>query len=65
MATLNLRGVPDELARVIKATAASEGKKLVPFIIEVIERDIKRGGSTAAPAKETKRSKRQLADVPE
>jgi hypothetical protein len=61
MAVLNLRGIPDELARQVKATAASEGKKLVPFVIEVLERDMRRGGWTApkpAVEKEGKRRKK-------
>ena len=48
MAVLNLRGIPTELARMIKATAASEGKTLVEFATDVFERDIRRGGWTAA-----------------
>lgn len=47
MAVFNLRGVRDDLARAVKATAASEGKTLVEFITDVFERDIKRGGWTA------------------
>lgn len=47
MAVLNLRGIPDELARMVKATAASEGKTLVEFATELFERDVRRGGWTA------------------
>ena len=47
MAVFNLRGIRDDLARMVKATAASEGKTLVEFITDVFERDIKRGGWTA------------------
>ena len=47
MAVFNLRGVPDELARLVKATAASEGKTLTQFVIDILERDVKRGGWTA------------------
>ena len=47
MAVFNLRGIRDDLARMVKATAASEGKTLVEFITDVFERDIKRGGWTS------------------
>lgn len=50
MAVLNIRGVPDDLHRAVKSTAASEGKKIPVFVIEVLERDLRlrRGGWTAA-----------------
>ena len=47
MAVINLRGIRDDMARMVKATAASEGKTLVEFVTDVFERDIKRGGWTA------------------
>ena len=50
MAVLNLRGIPDELARMVKATAASEGKTLVEFTVELYEGAVRRGGWTAAKA---------------
>lgn len=48
MAVINLRNVPEELARAVKATAASEGITLRDFILGILERDIRRGGWTAA-----------------
>lgn len=49
MAVLNLRGVPEDLARLVKATAASEGKTIPQFVTEILEQNVKRGGWTAAP----------------
>ena len=71
MAVFNLRGIPDELARMVKATAASEGKTLTQFVIDIVERDVRRGGWTAPKAvpdasdSEGKRRKRKSADVQE
>ena len=48
MAVINLRNVPEELARAVKATAASEGQTQREFILGILERDIRRGGWTAA-----------------
>src|SRR5271170_3075942 len=48
MAVLNLRGIPDELARLVKATAASEGKTIPQFVADVLEQNVRRGGWTAA-----------------
>lgn len=47
MAVINLRNVPEELARAVKATAASEGITQRDFILGILERDIKRGGWTS------------------
>ena len=49
MGQLNLRGVDDELIRLVKATAASEGMTIPQFVCGVLERDLKRGGWTAPP----------------
>ena len=38
MAVFNLRGVRDDLARAVKATAASEGKTLVEFTAQTYTR---------------------------
>jgi hypothetical protein len=62
MAVINLRGIPDELARQVKATAASEGKTIIQFVADILERDMKRGGWTAAPVVETKRRKKKDVD---
>ena len=48
MAVFNLRGIRDDLARMVKATAASEGKTLVEFTVELYEGAVRRGGWTAA-----------------
>ena len=51
-----------------KATAASEGKTLTQFVIDIVERDVRRGGWTApkptpdASDSEGKRRKRKSAD---
>ena len=50
MAVFNLRGIRDDLARMVKATAASEGKTLVEFTVELYEGAVRRGGWTAAKA---------------
>ena len=47
MAVFNLRGIRDDLARMVKATAASEGKTLVEFTVELYEGAVRRGGWTA------------------
>jgi hypothetical protein len=57
MAVFNLRGVPEEFARQVKATAAIEGVTLVQFVIDRLERDRKNGGWTSATVKEPKRQK--------
>ena len=51
MAVFNLRGIRDDLARMVKATAASEGKTLVEFTVELYEGAVRRGGWTAAEKK--------------
>lgn len=51
MAVFNLRGIPDDLAREVKATAASEGKTLVEFATDIFKLGIKSGGWTAAAKK--------------
>ena len=48
MAVFNLRGIRDDLARMVKATAASEGKTLVEFTVELYEGAVRRGGWPAA-----------------
>ena len=58
MAVLNLRGIPDDLARQVKATAVSEGKTLVQFVTDILDRDMRRGGWTAVPAVAAKDKKR-------
>jgi transposase-like protein len=57
-----LRGIPDKLARQVKATAASEGQTLVEFVTTVLERDVKRGGWTASK-KETNGSQASVSEV--
>ena len=57
MAVFNLRGVSEEFARQVKATAAIEGVTLVQFVIDRLERDRKNGGWTSATVKEPKRQK--------
>jgi plasmid stability protein len=49
MTVLSVRNVPDELMRTVKATAASEGLTLRAFVLNVLERGVKRGGWTTAP----------------
>jgi len=39
---LQVRGVPDEARRVLKARAASRGKSLNAYLLEVIEREVSR-----------------------
>ena len=56
MATFNLRGLPDEIARQAKATAASEGKTIVEFMVDVLERDRSRGGWVAVVQKDESES---------
>ena len=58
MAVFNLRGIPDELARQVKATAASEGKTLVQFVLDILERDMRRGGWTAPKSEESPEPKK-------
>ena len=63
---LNLRGMDDELARAIKATAASEGITMKDFVVGILKRDIQRGGWTAPAAVEKKpaaRGKKAVAVV--
>jgi hypothetical protein len=63
---LNLRGVDDELARTIKATAASEGITMKDFVVGILKRDIQRGGWTAPATVEKKpaaRGKKAVAVV--
>ena len=59
MAVFNLRGIPDELARQVKATAASEGKTLVQFVLDTLERDMRRGGWTAPKSEESAEPKKK------
>jgi hypothetical protein len=64
MAVMSLRNVPDDLQRRVKATAASEGLTLREFVLGMLERDMKRGGWTAAPEKR-ELGKTALPAVPE
>ena len=56
MAVFNLRGIRDDLARMVKATAASEGKTLVEFTVELYEGAVRRGGWTAVKPLESAES---------
>lgn len=65
MAVINLRDVPDDLARMVKATAASEGLTLREFVLGVLERDMRRGGWTAGKAPDVKTDLPVLPPVPD
>ena len=49
---LNIRNVSDGLVYSLKAMALSERVTLREFVIGILERDVKRGGETVAPAEE-------------
>lgn len=39
MAVLNLRGVPELLARRLKSEAAAQGKTLVAYVVEILNKE--------------------------
>jgi hypothetical protein len=43
MGQLNLRGVDDELIRLVKARAATEGMTIPQYVCGALERDLKQG----------------------
>ena len=51
MGVINLREIPDELARLVKATAASGGMSLQEFVLGILGRDVKRGRWTGGREK--------------
>ena len=43
MATLNLRGVPDELRNQFKAACALQGKTITEVMIELMKKEVAKG----------------------
>lgn len=43
MATINLRGVPDELRNQFKAVCALEGKTIIQKLIELMKKEVEKG----------------------
>jgi hypothetical protein len=43
MATLNLRGVPDELRNQFKALCALQGKNMTDVLIELMRKEVEKG----------------------
>jgi hypothetical protein len=43
MATINLRGVPEELRNQYKALCALQGKTITDALIELIRREVEKG----------------------
>jgi hypothetical protein len=44
MATLNLRGVPDQLRNQFKAACALQGKTITEVMIELMKKEVERAG---------------------
>jgi hypothetical protein len=45
MATLNLRGIPDELRNQFKAACALQGKTITEVMMELMRKEVEKGKS--------------------
>jgi plasmid stability protein len=60
---LQIRGVPDEAHRTLKARAATRGKSLNAYLLEVIEREVSRPTVAEVMQRAAQRAERATASA--